>query len=111
MGSDELTANGNDLGGFERSFHLPTWKVVRGGAHDQPAVGAPQDVVSHDTEPAVQRLSLTCRPWLDDVEHPEHEKTGGGAEDADVQQLNGDELPGNLIDDDMARIFAAEVLR
>src|SRR5262245_53609524 len=79
---------------------------------DDPAVDARHEIVRHDSPAAGQPFELTSGPGFDDIEGAkEHEPGQESAEETCAREHEGDELPGYLVDDDLARVFAPEVAR
>src|SRR5687768_9233105 len=66
-------------------------------------------IIGHDAEATVQGFELPRRPRLDDIEQPEQEKPQQDAWPANGQARERQELPGDLVDDDVRRIALAEM--
>ena len=64
-------------------------------------------VVEHDAGAGGEAFELADGGWLEDVEEAEEEEGEGGMLPVGGDGDEGDELAGYLVDDDVARVFAA----
>ena len=64
------------------------------------------DVVEHDAGAFGEGFELADGPGLEDVEEAEEQEGDGGVLPVGVDGDEGDELAGDLVDDDEAGVFA-----